>query len=205
MSERLWRIRVGTARRSVASSLAAPVCLIGGWTLAAAVQPAGFDSVSDTISALAGTDTPSRWIMTAAFLATGVAHIVTASGLGSAPRSARIGLAIGGASLIAVAAFPVSASAAPLAHGAAALVGFVALAGWASFGHWGQRSDDIHWITRPVVRNSVTMGLSVLTALFLLQVTIGGGQIGLTERLAAGAEAIWPLAVVLGTFQRRAV
>jgi hypothetical membrane protein len=198
MSRVIWRTRVGTARRSIFSSLAAPVCLIGGWTVAAAVQPGGFDAVTGTISALAGTDTPSRWIMTAAFVATGVAHIVTASGLGSAPRPARIGLAVGGASLVAVAAFPVSTNATPLAHSVAALTGFVALACWASLGRWGQRPAEANWITRPIVRHSATVGLSALTGLFLLQVAIGGEQIGLTERLAAGAEAIWPLLFVLG-------
>ncbi|NQU37267.1 MAG: DUF998 domain-containing protein [Actinobacteria bacterium] len=200
MTARLWQTRAGTARRSVASSLAAPVCLIGGWFLAAAVQPGGFDSVTDTISALAGTDTPSRWIMTTAFIATGVAHIVTASGLGTAPKSARIGLAIGGASLIAVAAFPVSATATPVAHSAAALVGFASLACWASLGRWSQQPAEARWVTRPVVRHGVTIGLSTLTALFLLQVITGGDQIGLTERLAAGAEALWPLAISLGTY-----
>jgi len=203
VSPTLWRTQAGTARRSIVSSLAAPISLIGGWTVAAAVQPGGFDAVTGTISALAGTDTPSRWIMTAAFVATGVAHIVTASGLGSAPKSARIGLAVGGASLITVAAFPVSATTAPLAHGAAAFVGFVSLACWASLGRWEQRPPERNWITRPVVRHSVTGGLSTLTALFLLQVTIGGDQIGLTERLAAGAEALWPLAITLGTYTRQ--
>jgi hypothetical protein len=38
----------------VLSSAAAPTLLIGGWTLAAAQQDTGFDSLTQTISALAG-------------------------------------------------------------------------------------------------------------------------------------------------------
>jgi hypothetical protein len=41
------------------SSVAAPVLLIGGWTMAAAVQPAPFDAVVHTISELAARETPT--------------------------------------------------------------------------------------------------------------------------------------------------
>ena len=51
---------------AVVSSLAAPVLLIGGWTVAAAVQPVSFDAVVRTISELAARDTPHRWLMTSA-------------------------------------------------------------------------------------------------------------------------------------------
>jgi hypothetical protein len=37
----------------VVSAAAAPVLLVGGWTLAAGLQPGSFDPVADTISALA--------------------------------------------------------------------------------------------------------------------------------------------------------
>jgi hypothetical protein len=59
------------------SSTAAPVLLIGGWTLAATRQPAGFDSTRDTISALAALDARDRWIMTVALAGVGVAHLAT--------------------------------------------------------------------------------------------------------------------------------
>jgi len=36
------------------SVTAAPVLLIGGWTIAASRQPCAFDQVRDTVSALAG-------------------------------------------------------------------------------------------------------------------------------------------------------
>jgi hypothetical protein len=40
-------------------------------------------------------------------------------------------------------------------------------------------------------------GLLVLLGLFAAQLSVDGGFIGLTERLVAGAEAVWPLVVVL--------
>ncbi|MBA2310412.1 MAG: DUF998 domain-containing protein, partial [Pseudonocardiales bacterium] len=48
----------------VLSSAAAPVLLIGGWTVAAVRQPAVFDSTVDTISALAALDATDRVVMT---------------------------------------------------------------------------------------------------------------------------------------------
>ena len=41
------------------SSVTAPVLLIGGWTVAAGVQPVPFDAVVRTISELAALDTPT--------------------------------------------------------------------------------------------------------------------------------------------------
>ena len=46
------------------SSAAAPVLLIGGWTVAAGRQRGGFDPVVETISALAAHGADDRWLMT---------------------------------------------------------------------------------------------------------------------------------------------
>uniref|UniRef100_UPI0028EE30D3 DUF998 domain-containing protein n=1 Tax=uncultured Cellulomonas sp. TaxID=189682 RepID=UPI0028EE30D3 len=112
-------------RRALASAIAAPVAMIGGWTLAAAQQPT-FDPVQETISALAASTASDPWIMTAGLAVTGVAHVVTAAALRPVPRRARVLHAIGGAATFAVALLPVDA--APQAHGIAAGIGFGALA-----------------------------------------------------------------------------
>jgi len=64
----------------VISSAAAPVLLIGGWTVAAGLQPR-FDPVADTISALAAIGATDRWVMTLTFLLGfgSVPHFVFAS------------------------------------------------------------------------------------------------------------------------------
>jgi hypothetical protein len=46
--------------------------LIGGWTVAAGIQPMHFDAVMRTISDLAACDTPHRWQMTGAFVGVGL-------------------------------------------------------------------------------------------------------------------------------------
>jgi hypothetical protein len=42
------------------SSAAAPVLLVGGWTLAAGLQPGSFDAVAGTISSLAAEGAADR-------------------------------------------------------------------------------------------------------------------------------------------------
>ncbi|MFF5226922.1 DUF998 domain-containing protein [Dactylosporangium sp. NPDC000521] len=64
---------------AVVSSATAPVLLIGGWSVAAALQPR-FDPLRDTISALAGLGAAHRWVMTVALLGVGACHVVTALG-----------------------------------------------------------------------------------------------------------------------------
>lgn len=116
---------------AVLSATAAPVLLIGGWTLAASRQQANFNSITDTISALAAHGATDRWIMTTALAGLGVCHVVTALGLHPAALPGRVVLAIGGLANIAVAAFPQpDGGGSSPAHVQAATVGFVALAVW---------------------------------------------------------------------------
>jgi len=58
-----------------------PVLMIGGWTVAAALQPGSFDQVTGTISALAGYAATDRWVMTLALAGVGICHVVTALAL----------------------------------------------------------------------------------------------------------------------------
>ncbi|NTW41094.1 MAG: DUF998 domain-containing protein, partial [Cellulomonadaceae bacterium] len=105
----------------------APVAMIGGWTLAAALAP-GFDPVAGTISALATDQVTRPWVMTAGLALTGLCHLGTAAGLRPAALPGRALLGLGGLGTLAVAAFPVHV--APVAHGLAAGTAFVALAVW---------------------------------------------------------------------------
>jgi hypothetical protein len=71
---------VGYAERAVVgvlSSAAAPVLLVGGWTIAAALQPSSFDPVTDTVSTLAAVGAVSRWLMTLTFLVVGTCDVIT--------------------------------------------------------------------------------------------------------------------------------
>ena len=84
-------------RWAVASALAAPVLLVGGWTLAEARQPPGYSPVRDTISALAARGATDRWVMTSALAGLGACYMVTALGLRPVRRAGRAVLCGGGA------------------------------------------------------------------------------------------------------------
>jgi len=60
----------------LASSAAAPVLMVGGWTIATSLQPRSVDPVAETVSALAAVGADHRWVMT---LASWVSASVTSS------------------------------------------------------------------------------------------------------------------------------
>ena len=164
------------------SAAAAPVALIGGWTLAQTRQSGGFDPVTDTISALAGQGAQDRWIMTVGLFVLGVCHVLTAAGLTEAAPAGRIVLALGGAATIVVAASPQPAA----AHIPAAAVGFGALTLWPAFSALPDR------------RSGVLATAVMLVLLAWLGVELrAGNHVGLSERLLAGSQALWPLVAVL--------
>jgi hypothetical membrane protein len=178
------------------SAAAAPVVLIGGWTLAAQRQPEGFDSMVASISSLAAQDANDRWLMTVALLGVGVCHGVTALGLRRAAPAGRVGLGVGGVATVLVAVFPLPAAGAAPAHAVAAGVAFVALGVWPALA-W-RRDGRGPAALRPVVSVAAAVALLGLVAWFG-ETLITGGRVGLAERLAAGAQACWPLVAVLSS------
>lgn len=97
-----------------------------------------------------------------------------------------------------VAAFPQPVHGNSVAHTVAASVAFVAL------GVWPAVTADRHNpapLLRGAASAAATAVLLGLVAWFAAE--IHGGQRGLAERAASGAQALWPLAVVVTT--RRAM
>jgi hypothetical membrane protein len=180
----------------VVSAAAAPVLLVGGWTLAARLQPGSFDPVADTISALAAVGAADRWVMTLALAAVGACYVITGLALRPAAPSGRLLLMLGGVATALVAVFPETAGAGgSFPHTFWATVGFVALAAWplAARGRGPRRPD---WL-RPGIGAGAAGVLLGLLVWFGAELIGGGQQVGLAERVLAGAEAVWPLAAVL--------
>ncbi|MCW2632440.1 MAG: integral rane protein [Pseudonocardia sp.] len=176
------------------SAAAAPVLLIGGWTVAAARQPDVFDSTVDTISALAALDATDRAVMTTALVGLGACHVVTALALRPAATPGRFVLAAGGVATVLVAAFPLPADGISRVHGLAAGAAFLALAGWPAFA--GRTGAGVPWtLRRRVTVIAAGLLLALLAAFVVAQAS--NTRVGLFERVAAGSQALWPLAVVL--------
>lgn len=167
---------------SVGSAALAPVALIGGWTWAQSRQSTDYDAVRQTISALAAHGATDRWIMTAGLLVLGLCHLLTASGLSEAKPVGRALLALGGAATVAVAALPQPAS----GHVVVAGVAFIALALWAAFA----------LVPSPRAAVLATVVLSALLGALVVELR-DGDLLGLSERVLAGGEALWPFSVVV--------
>ncbi len=181
-------------RWAVASAGGAPVLLIGGWTVAEDRQPPGYNPVRDTISALAARGATDRWLMTSALAGLGACYVITAFGLRPARRAGRGVLAGGGVATLLVAAFPQPAHGNSVPHTVTATVAFISLGAWPMFA--ARQRPCAPLLTRPV---SVTATVALLGLVVWFAAEIHGGQRGLAERAAAGAQALWPLAVVLTT------
>jgi len=177
---------------AVVSAVAAPGLLAGGWTVAQSLQPPGYDPVRDTISALAAHGATDRWVMTSAVAGLGICHVVTALGLRPARRRGRVVLAGGGGATVLVAAYAQPVHGNSVAHTIATTVAFAALATWPLFA--AHRHGPAPLLT---VAPSVLASAFLIGSVLWFAVELHGGHRGLAERVAAGSQALWPLAVVV--------
>ena len=183
----------GRPRGAELSATTAVVALVGGWTVAAMQQPAGFDSVRESISALAAIETPHRWIMTAALVITGLAHIGSALLLPGVRRVGRWLLGAAGCATIGVALLPLPSRAeGSVAHTLVASVSFVLLAAWP----WFAADDNATPLVRPRVARPAAALMLVLVASLLVG-SKAGMPFGAHERVVAALLALWPLATAL--------
>jgi hypothetical membrane protein len=203
---RRYRRAVTTAREllgrpAIVSAYLAPVLFIGGTVVAGLAWP-GYDPVRQTISELAAVDAPTRVFTTVIFVLTGLCHLVTvtfARGIGVAGRVAYL---VGALASLAVAALPLPAGGGgSTAHNTAAIIGFVLLAAWPILGM--RFRPGFPWLVRPA---GAILGTVILTTLCLWFLAVWSSQtvlyVGLVERLAAGAESIWPAVVVTALLVR---
>ena len=179
------------------SSAAAPVLLIGGWTAAAARQRGGFDSMTRTISDLAALGADDRWLMTGALAGLGICHVTTAAALRGAAPAGRAVLAGGGVATVLVAVFPLPADdSGSTAHTLVAGTAFLALSVWPALA----ARRDAPGLLHPVPAGVAAATLLGLLAWFGVELSADPDEsgVGLAERVTAGAQALWPLAVVWG-------
>ncbi|MBB3073620.1 DUF998 domain-containing protein [Streptomyces violarus] len=179
------------------SSGGAPVVLIMGWAVAASLQGPSYDPAAQTISVLAAPGGSSYWVMTVAFIALGICHLLTAWGLRPAAPAGRAALAAGGVSALAVALFPAPSSGGSLTHGSVAVGGFVVLAAWPVLA--ARRGDAVPWALRPLPALGATAVMALGAAWFLAELHQEGAP-GAVERAVTTIQSVWPFAVVLSCF-----
>jgi hypothetical membrane protein len=178
----------------IASSGLAPVLLIGGWTVAADLQPAPFDAVSRSISTLAAQGMPYRWVVTMAILGVGACDIITGLALRPAADGGRLLLIFGGLCGMLIAANPQHRHSGSPAHEAFSLIAVVILTLWPVTAI--RRAPDAPVALRPRVAYAAA-GLNLALLLWFTAELFGGPQLGLAERAVTADQALWPFVVVL--------
>ncbi|MBT3149439.1 DUF998 domain-containing protein [Streptomyces sp. CHD11] len=180
------------------SSGCAPVLLIAGWLVAAFLEGAGYDPVSQTISVLAAYGAAGFWVMTGAFLALGVCHLLTAWGLRPAAAAGRVALAGGGLAAVLVALIPAPSSGGSLRHGSVVVIGFVLLAVWPVLAADG--SGAAPWALRPAP-SWVATAVMVAGAVWFLIELQGQGAAGVAERVVTAVQSLWPFVAVVSSLR----
>ena len=182
----------------VISAAAAPVVLIGGWTVAAGLQPR-FDPVADTVSDLAAIGATDRWVMNLVFLLVGTCYILTALALRPANTPGRLTLIGGAAAGMMVAANPEHAGGfGSVPHFVFALIGFAGMTLWPAWA--SRRGPAVPWGLRPIPAAAAVAAQFALLAWFGAELILGAHQVGLAERAVGVVQAGWPLAVVLSCY-----
>ncbi|MFD7768892.1 DUF998 domain-containing protein [Streptomyces sp. NPDC059787] len=180
-------------RWALFSSGCAPVLLVAGWVIAASLEGPAYDPVTQTISVLAAYGAAGSWVMTAALLALGACHLLTAWGLRAAATAGRVALAGGGATALVVALLPAPGSGGSLRHGSVAAVGFALLALWPLLAADGGRAAP--WALRPAASAVATASMVVGAAWFLVEMHRHGAA-GVAERVVTVVQSLWPFVVV---------
>jgi len=190
----------GVPRWGVVSSATAPILMVGGWTVAADLQPR-FDPVSETVSSLAAPGATDRWVMTLTFVVVGLCYVVTALALRPARTTGQLILIAGAVAGMLVAVNPEHpGDPYPWPHIICASIGLAGVATWPA-GAW-RRGPAVPWALRPAVAAAAVAVLLALVAWFAVELVTGSGQTGLAERVAGAAQALWPLTVVLSCSRR---
>jgi hypothetical membrane protein len=177
---------------TVVAAGAAPVLLIGGFLIGAAIQPASYDPVRDTISELAAQGATDPWLMTAALAGVGCCYLITALGLHPARPAGRYVLAAGGTATLLIATFRQPQHGYSVPHELAVIAAALACCIWPIFA--SQRVHPALLLTRTAsaAATGVLLGLAGWYAL-----DSHGAMRGLSERCAAAALALWLPAVVI--------
>ncbi|WP_329456099.1 DUF998 domain-containing protein [Streptomyces sp. NBC_01497] len=182
----------------VLSAAAAPVVLVGGWSVAQVIQGPGYNPVTKSISLLGAYGAPGYWVLTASLLALGTCYLVTAAGLRGATRVGRAALGGGGVTPIALTLVPAPSNGGSFTHGTVATVGFVLLALWPVLAV-GRGGDGVPWGLRPIPASVASGVMWICAAWFWVELHRDGTprMPGVAERVVTFSQAMWPLLVVI--------
>jgi Protein of unknown function (DUF998) len=127
--------------------------------------------------------------------------VLTGLALRAAALPGRVVLVGAGAAGMLVAAFPTHLGGSAV-HALWAGIGFAGIVLWPVFAI--RHGPDVPWALRPSTCLSATVTLAALTVWFAAEQATHGGNMGLAERTAGVAQALWPLIVMVSCRLSRA-
>lgn len=179
---------------AVAAATVAPALLVAGFSVSAALQPASYNPVRDTISQLAGRGASDSWVMTSALAGLGMCYLLAALGLHSARRVGRFLLAGGGVATLSIALFRAPRHGYSVAHELAVIAVALTCCSWPAFA--SRRGHPASLLTRGP--SFAAAGVSLALAAWYA-IEHHSALLGLAERCAAAAPPLWLLAVAVTT------
>ncbi len=179
---------------AVAAAGAAPVLLIGGVSISAALQPASYNLIRDTISQLAGWGATDSWVMTSALAGVGVCYLLAALGLYFAGRVGRVLPAAGGVATLSIALVRAPRHGYSIADELAVIAVAVTCCSWPAFASRLGHPASLLTSTPSFAAARVSPALAAWYAL-----EHHSALLGLAERCAAAAPPLWLLAVGVTT------
>ncbi len=176
----------------VLAASAAPLLLIGGFSVATALQPASYNPVRDTISALAAQGATDSWVMTSAIAGVGFCYLIAAVGLQPARGPGRVLLAAGGTATLLIALFRQPHHGYSVLHELAVIGAALTCCTWSLFASHRLHPAPLLTRTPSIVATGLLLGLAAWYAL-----DSHGALLGFAERCAAAAPPLWLLVVVI--------
>ena len=150
-----------------------------------------FATRSARLAARGATD---PWIMTTALGALGICYLLTALGLRPARRDGRVALGCGGVATMCIASFHQPQHGYSVSHEAAVVAACVAMCAWPVLG-----DEKRHWAPLLTLPASVAATVAMLGLTMWFALEQHQAELGLAERCAAVAMALWLLPVALTT------
>lgn len=179
---------------TVVSAALCPVLLVGGWVVGGALQQTSYSPLQQTMSVLAGQPGTRPWVMTGALFLVGATQLVTAAGLRDVGTPARVLLMVTGLCTLGVAGSPEPVTGPSAIHLAFAVSCVFTTAIWPIF--VARRPPAPSWAVSSYGCAAVTVCYGALSG-WVLFASLGGGDLGLAERVTSTALGLFPLIVAL--------
>ncbi len=163
--------------------------MISSWLMAAALQPATYSPVRQSVSVLAGHGGRDRWLVTGALFVAAGLYLLTALSLVELPFRARLGSFAVALCAVGIALSPQPVHGSTDRHVAFTVIGAFTIAIWPLLAFRRSAPDS-----SPTGLRTACIAAVVFLALLVWTLIEAqhGAHLGLSERISSGIQECWP-------------